>query len=387
MNGNNMSFEAFTEVAQAEIKSYLPDEYKDADITVRQMQKMNETYKGMSVAKKGQIAVPNINLDQHYKDYVSGWSLEESLRRMAEQVQMELPEVQTGWLHDYEQVKQHLFIRVCDAKENEAFLSMSPHKETDGLAISYHIAFEGLGGVKASTPVSYKMMEMYDVTATQLHADAVENSQRMNPEVYNSLGNIMMGIIGGIDVDPEMMPPVEESGNPQVMVLTNEQSMYGASALFYPGRIEAIAADMRGDYFILPSSVHEVLLMPDDGQTDYRGLEMMVQQINAMDVAPEDRLSDHVYHYDAAEHVLEKAETFEQRKEEKEKLQQMAADKETERSGKERQGSEHSYRSLPEEERSPERKSVLKRLNEKKEQVKLQPKKDVPDRHREASID
>ena len=75
---------------------------------------------------------------------------------------------------------------------------------------------------------------------------------------------------------------------------------------------------MKGDYFILPSSIHEVLLLRDDGNMDYRALEAMVREINATQVAPEERLSDQVYHYDVAERVLETGKHYSERQAEKE---------------------------------------------------------------------
>lgn len=170
------------------------------------------------------------------------------------------------------------------------------------------------------------------------------------------------------------------------MVLTNDQGVHGAGSLFYPGQMEEIGAQMGSDFFVLPSSVHEVLIFPDDGQTDYRDLQMMVQQINEAEVAPADRLSDHVYHYDVSDHVLEKAETFERRMEEKEKFQQQAAETEK-HPDKKRMDSKGHDRRLRDEDRKTERKSVLQRLNEKKEQVKAQPKKDTPNRHRGAALE
>lgn len=73
----------------------------------------------------------------------------------------------------------------------------------------------------------------------------------------------------------------------------------------------------QGDFFILPSSTHETLVIPDNGTFDYRVLEDMVQTINENEVAPEERLSDHVYHYDVKDRVFERADKFEERQKEK----------------------------------------------------------------------
>ena len=388
MNEKRLTFGEFVDEVRKSIKDYLPEKFADAEVHVDQFQKLNTAYLGLQVKREGQMVVPNINLNARFADYQeSRMSLEAAMRTIAEQVQL-APEIQTEWLKDYSQVKDHLFIRVSDAKENEDFLRMSPHKEVDGLAVSYHIAFEGLHGVEASTPISYKMMEMYGVTAEQLHADALESTQRLYPVKYASMAEVMQQMMGiEPDMAADMMPPME---GPQLMVLTNMQGMHGAGALFYPEQLETIAQQMGTDFFVLPSSVHEVLILPDDGSQDLDSLQFMVREINRTEVAPEDRLSDYVYHYDAQDHVLERAETFAERMAQKEQEAEKAVPQEPEKTAEPREAKMEDARE-PEPEKKEhaagkERKSVLGRLNEKKEQVKGQPKKSGPNRAQEASI-
>ena len=74
---------------------------------------------------------------------------------------------------------------------------------------------------------------------------------------------------------------------------------------------------LGNDFFILPSSIHEMLILPDDGQVDAEMLKDMVKEVNATQVAPEERLTDDVYHYDTKDHVFEKADRFAERQKEK----------------------------------------------------------------------
>ncbi len=73
-----------------------------------------------------------------------------------------------------------------------------------------------------------------------------------------------------------------------------------------------------GDFFILPSSIHEVLIVPDNGEMKLPELEAMVRDVNATQVAPPDKLTDSVYHYDAREKIFELGEKFVERKAERE---------------------------------------------------------------------
>ena len=335
MSEKRLSFMEFVDVVKESIKDYLPEKFQDAEVRVESSQKLNTAYLGLQVRREDQTVVPNINLNTMFGEYQRGGrSMGTMLTAIAEQVQL-APEMQVGWLKDYDQVKEHLFIRVSDAKENEAFLTMSPHKEVDGLAVSYHIALEGRQGLEASTPVTYQMMEMYGVTAEQLHADAIESGQKLYPVKFASMAEVMQQMMGiEPDMAADMMPPME---GPQLMVLTNMQGMHGAGAMFYPDQLETIAQQMGTDFFVLPSSVHEILILPDDGSQDLDSLQFMVREINRSEVAPEDRLSDYVYHYDAQDHVLERAETFAERMAQKEQAAEKAAPQEPEKTAEPRE--------------------------------------------------
>lgn len=106
------------------------------------------------------------------------------------------------------------------------------------------------------------------------------------------------------------------SENP-MFIVTNSQTVGGAGVIFYPEVMDQIGEGFQGNFFILPSSTHETLVIPDNGAFDYRVLEDMVQTINENEVAPEERLSDHVYHYDVKDRVFERADKFEARQKEK----------------------------------------------------------------------
>ena len=399
-----MDFKEFTDVIKENIRDYLPDSYRDAEIKVEEFHKLDHSYMGMQVKREGQTVVPNINLNAHYSNFrQNGQSLagmDAVLQSIAQQVQSQLL-LDTEWLQDYSQVKDKLYIRVSDAQENAYMLSNSPHKEVDGLAVSYHIAFENGRGIEASTPVTNDLLKMYGITEEQLHNDAMASAQQLLPVHLVSMAE-MMGQMMGMDADT-IRPTMDE---PRLMVLTNDQTLHGASALFYPDMMDSIADYLGSDYFVLPSSIHEVLLLPDDGTVDPEVLETMVQDVNMAVVSPEERLSDHAYHYDAKDHVLEKVETYGARMEMKEIEAEKAALESTEKAAvedaakaEELHGIEPSAAKLHEAEETDhgrsekgrevparERKSVLARLNDKKEELKAQPKKNTPTHNKEAEL-
>ena len=95
----------------------------------------------------------------------------------------------------------------------------------------------------------------------------------------------------------------------------------GAGVLAYQDFMDQAAEKLGGDFYILPSSIHEILLVPDNGDKAADDLRDMVREVNATQVSPEEKLTDNVYHYDSKEHIFELAEKFEARQQEKAEAQ------------------------------------------------------------------
>ena len=91
-------------------------------------------------------------------------------------------------------------------------------------------------------------------------------------------------------------------------IATNEDRMNGASVLAYPDFMETAVECLNGSFYILPSSIHEVILLPEKSGFDVQELQMLVRHVNATEVAPKERLSDHVYHYDRKKRLFKRAD-------------------------------------------------------------------------------
>ena len=355
-----MNFDEFKAWAAEEIRGWLPESFADAEIRIGQVEKLGKTYTGMTVRAEDQIAVPTVNLNDFYQEYVSGRDTDAILYQMSDLIEKNTPMVDMGWLTDYDQVKDSLFVRVSNAEANADLLDGVPHTRVEDLAITYHIQMDMPGAGLASTMVTDAMLRQYGITQEQLHEDALRSSEQLLPPRLDSMQNILTGLMAP-NFDPSEALYEEPAPGNTMMVLTNSESVNGASALFYPNVMEEAADHFGGNYFVLPSSTHEVIMIPADGTADFRELEQMVREINHTQVAPDERLSDHVYHYDAHERLFERADRHEIRMQQKEKLKEAQKD----------QG----------------RTSILKKLEEKKlEAGTLNAGKPVPHRKAEQSL-
>ncbi len=116
-------------------------------------------------------------------------------------------------------------------------------------------------------------------------------------DVMKSIAQEQLGTDYREDFIDELMSSPDAS---PLYVLTNSSGICGACALLYPDQLKNFADMLESDLVILPSSIHEVLLVPYDDHISFDELAHMVSHINRAEVPVEDRLSDQVYLYSRA---------------------------------------------------------------------------------------
>lgn len=322
-----MNFNEFVNEVKDNIKLFLPKDYENAEVSTMECHKLNRAYTGLMVRKEGELLTPTINLNQLYEAYKTQPSVTmETVCRKIADIVLEAPiQVDLKAILNYENVKDKLFIRVSSVEANKEVFEIVPHQLKEDLAITYHVAVGKDQDGLSSMLITNEMMKEYGVTQEQIHEDAMKSSPRvMVPEV-SSIGVLIdeiyqKNILMLTPDEREMLLETlqESSEMPTFFVVTNTERVNGAGVIFYPEFMDNMGELLGNNFFILPSSIHQMLILPDDGQVDAEMLRDMVKEVNATQVAPAERLTNDVYHFDTKDHVFEKAERFTERQKEKE---------------------------------------------------------------------
>ena len=233
-------------------------------------------------------------------------------------------------------------------------LEKVPHQNMEDMAIVYRFVLDSNDEGRATILVTNQLLETMGVTPEQLHADAMENAPELKPAVIKGMSEVMAEMMGMSPEELAMMGMPTDPADEQMFVATVPDKVHGAGIIAYQDFMDQASERIGGgDFFVLPSSIHEILIVPDNGKMSLGDLEAMVREVNATQVAPEDKLTDSVYHYDSQAKIFELGEKYVKRQAEKN------ADIEAEASEKD---------------------SVLGNLKSKKEEVAQQPKKEVADK-------
>lgn len=206
-------------------------------------------------------------------------------------------------LADYSKMKELLTLQLLSSNGNGYKLDDVPYRKVEDMNLVYRFDLGDTENGRVSILVTNDMLRRYGIDEEQLHQDAMAATANNRPASLRTMGDVLSG------VEMESTP---------LWVASVDGGMNGACVIQYPGFLDQAAKTLGGDFFVLPSSIHEVLLYQDDGTIGRKDLEEMVQSINESEVAPADRLSDFVYHYDSKERVFENARSFEARAEARE---------------------------------------------------------------------
>jgi hypothetical protein len=314
-------------------------------VTATRTDKLNESYDALIVKPEESNIGVNLRLTPMYEAYNSGAEYSEVMRNAIATLDDALgksEQFNISGLRNYEEMKSSLVMEVVSAEANAEFLQTVPHHTIEDMAVVYRFLVDEVSDGRASVVVSNNMLATYGVSEEQLRADALANAPEIRPAVIKGMGEVLSDMMG-VEMDElVMMGMVTPEMNENMLVATVQDNIHGASVIAYQDFMDQAAERAGGDFFILPSSIHEVLIIPDRGEMDSKQLENIVRQVNNDEVRPEDKLSDHVYHYDSKEKVFELADKYMERQAEKE-----------------------------------EKGSVLGEIKAKKDEIAKQPKKDV----------
>lgn len=201
----------------------------------------------------------------------------------------------------YDSIKDLLEVNAISEKYNRDVLAGTKYRVLGDIAIVYFINADNrdLGEVMKVIPV------LNAISIKQIENDALLNSMTRNPAVIKSMDSEIESIIG-------ISIPKDEATS-EMYIASVPSKKFGACVLAYPGFFEQAAATVDGSYYVIPSSVHELILVKDSGNLsddDINKFKSDIKLVNKTILARDEILSDNLYHYDAEFHKFEIADDY-----------------------------------------------------------------------------
>ena len=284
-----MNFEEFKAWVKENITSKDWKETSQVEISV--VKKNNGVSKaGLSIREDEHDVSPLLYLDDYYIHYQNGELLENIIRNIRADYdkKVHMAAVKIPNLQEFENIRGRVIYRLVNYEKNKEILEDCPHIRLYDLAVTFRwVARIDDVGVSTSL-ITNKQVKEWGVSVNDLVLAARQNTPRLFPAQIIDMEEMLAGMVSFI-LYPSTIP---------MYILTNKQEVNGASALLYGDILKDFANKKGADMYILPSSIHEVIMVPADRINDPTKLLSIVHDANTTVISIGDVLSDSVYYYD-----------------------------------------------------------------------------------------
>ena len=295
-----MELNEFTQKVRKAIEKEFGEEYQ---VELKEVRKNNGVLlHGLLIESKDRNVIPTIYLESFWEAYEGGVTFSEIVSRLVEIYRKETcgKNINLDFFRDFGKVKDRICYRLVGRKTNEGLLSDVPHIDFLDLAICFFYAYKGPELGEGSILIHNSHMELWQTNTLELLELARINTPAVFPNRVYSMEEILKELY--LDENKDPVTGVEEYkeflDSVPMKILSNEQKAQGAICMLYEGVLEKLAMDYGSSFYILPSSIHEVILLPDKGQESAENLKRMIHDVNRTQVAAEEVLSDSLYYFD-----------------------------------------------------------------------------------------
>lgn len=258
---------------------------------------------GLVIMEKGKDIAPTIYLDSFYELYTNGENIKNIIRQIEVIYEQNKNNVtfDVNILKHFDTIKDKIVYKVVNYISNDKLLEQVPHKRILDLAVVFYCLLDNEYGRSATALIYNNNLKNWNVTIDDVYKAALKNT----PDLLHSKISSMAALFEkcGVNVDGEEVD-LKDYVPSDMYVLTNESKLNGAACILYENVLYDFAQKLGADLYILPSSVHEVILLPKLSMFEKDELVNMVKEVNTEGVAADEVLSDHVYEYNRTERLI-----------------------------------------------------------------------------------
>lgn len=299
----------FAEYVKEHLFDAKPEMVKSHEVTINEVVKNNGlVLTGLVVKEKGINIAPNIYLNDGFNKYENGADVEELISSylITYENSKLSKDFSVEFFMDFEQVKDRLTLKLINAERNKEMLKECPHLLMEDLAVIFQVRVDTFECGNATITVKKEHAKMWKVGTASLLTYAKLNMEEKETFHISSMLEVLAGMMG-----MTVEEAVEMGGDMPMYVMSNESKINGACGLIFTEMLQNFADKHNKNLIICPSSIHELVIILDEGSVDAQSVVETVRAINESEVSPEEVLSDNAYYYDRKAQQLQLIDTRE----------------------------------------------------------------------------
>lgn len=245
---------------------------------------------------------PIVYLESYYEQYKAGRDMDSIIKEITEMLHTK-PNftIDKDYYLNYENVKDKIYAALINKEANAEMLDKLAYKEFEDLAIIYKIIVNTNGNERATIKITKGLMDVYNISVDELNKQAMLNMKHMSDynKSFTNMFKVLSELVPSVE-DEELIKETQiEDSNP-MYVLTNQLQCDGAIWFTDLETLKDIHETLKANFYIIPSSVHEVIIIPDNGDMDSTSILDIIAFCNgdANILQPSEKLSDNLYYFD-----------------------------------------------------------------------------------------
>ena len=311
-----MDYESFKQRVMDEFLSYMPERYSDCKIELRKVPKVNSCLTGVVIIPKGKprsYCSPTFYMERMYEQYLECDSFEQVMANQAVYLEESIKYIPKNILSlDFSKVKEKIVFQIINTADNVEMLVRCPHRNFEDLSVVYRaitgITDSGVSGFLITNDIA----EAEGFTEEELYEYAYINTKKLFPFKAERIEVMMRRLMKKWGADEteirEAFPGYKKVPEKErIYVVTNRHDFFGANALLYSDVIAEVAEKIGTDCYILPSSVHDLIILSAETFLKQNRLANIVRTTNIESVRPSERLSDSVYLFSISDRSISRA--------------------------------------------------------------------------------
>lgn len=312
-----MEYNEFLSYIKDSIQSIIGEERQ---VNIHKIIKNNDVeLDGLTIMSKESNISPTIYLNDYYDEYTKGRSIGDivfDIYGLYEQ-QYQKVDFDLSFFTDFNKIKDRIMFKLINLNSNQKLLCEVPYLQFLDLAIVFYCCIENDTLGDATVLIHTNHMKVWNVTPEDLFRYAKINTPRTLPPIITSMNDILHELlidklqnqyiledldeascdISFDDMAKELINVITPNDRPSMYILTNTHKVNGSSCLLYKDVLKSFSQKFNSDIIILPSSIHEVILIPHSDDLYPEQLNQMINDVNSKEVNDTDILSDHIYTY------------------------------------------------------------------------------------------
>lgn len=251
--------------------------------------------------------VYSVHVDEVYKAYHEGAKLNAIVNYISNDVlhakNYNIYD-KTKTLIDYDTAKSRLFVRLLNCDRNSDILKNVVHKTLGDIALTVCAIVDNRENL-ISTKILKSMVEKWRKTETDIFNEALENTYRATPpRIYKWEGVLCDESYAGESfMNDEDVCDLDKSFSGNILSTTRKTN--GAVAVFLPGVAEKISELLDSDFYMLFTSIHEVMIHSTGSGVDLKDLKLVLQDTLREAIPSSDYLTEKIYKYNRRTHKFE----------------------------------------------------------------------------------